>query len=366
MSYDEGAKADVIRRLILPEDQLAGRSSSSASVSRPVTLYAPSHSSPPTRRHATPERRRVDGLGEQLESVSVGEELAEPLRVEPRLVPQHVCHRAVSGPSVSRSAFIVPQAADLVARAAQRGHRQEAGELPPLDRPRAIHPRGSGRGASARAATSSQTSPGCACAGRCGPTQARRPSEVSLATTPCTRPVHQQLGPRSVPGAPERGDEPPCPTRCFRNVAYASVTAGWAGGSADRRVGPGTDTLQGVQLPVMPPVAPMLAKPAAAIPPGQFYKPKWDDPLGRVPRRRRGGDRQPQGAADDAVLPGGGGGGQAGVPARAVIDGEIVIAGETGLDFGRCSSASTRPRAASTARRGDPRELRRLRPARPR
>jgi ATP-dependent DNA ligase len=26
----------------------------------------------------------------------------------------------------------------------------------------------------------------------------------------------------------------------------------------------------------MPPVAPMLAKPAAAIPPGQCYEPKWD------------------------------------------------------------------------------------------
>ena len=26
----------------------------------------------------------------------------------------------------------------------------------------------------------------------------------------------------------------------------------------------------------MPPIAPMLAKPAAVIPPGQFYEPKWD------------------------------------------------------------------------------------------
>ena len=31
-----------------------------------------------------------------------------------------------------------------------------------------------------------------------------------------------------------------------------------------------------IELPVMPPVAPMLAKPVAAIPPGQFYEPKWD------------------------------------------------------------------------------------------
>ena len=31
-----------------------------------------------------------------------------------------------------------------------------------------------------------------------------------------------------------------------------------------------------MDLPRMPPVAPMLAKPAPAIPPGQFYEPKWD------------------------------------------------------------------------------------------
>src|SRR4051812_49683865 len=31
-----------------------------------------------------------------------------------------------------------------------------------------------------------------------------------------------------------------------------------------------------VRLPVMPPVAPMLAKPVAAIPPGECYEPKWD------------------------------------------------------------------------------------------
>jgi ATP-dependent DNA ligase len=31
-----------------------------------------------------------------------------------------------------------------------------------------------------------------------------------------------------------------------------------------------------MQLPVMPPVKPMLAKPVVAIPPGQLYEPKWD------------------------------------------------------------------------------------------
>ena len=31
-----------------------------------------------------------------------------------------------------------------------------------------------------------------------------------------------------------------------------------------------------MKLPVMPPVAPMLSKPVAAIPPGASYEPKWD------------------------------------------------------------------------------------------
>src|SRR5690606_1394278 len=34
--------------------------------------------------------------------------------------------------------------------------------------------------------------------------------------------------------------------------------------------------LAAVKLPVMPPVAPMLAKPIGDIPAGQMYEPKWD------------------------------------------------------------------------------------------
>jgi hypothetical protein len=59
-----------------------------------------------------------------------------------------------------------------------------------------------------------------------------------------------------------------------------------------------------MKLPAMPPVASMLAKPVAAIPPGQFYEPKWTASARSCPRRRRGGDRKPQGAADDPILPG--------------------------------------------------------------
>jgi ATP-dependent DNA ligase len=90
----------------------------------------------------------------------------------------------------------------------------------------------------------------------------------------------------------------------------------------------------GVELPLMPPVAPMLAKPAAAIPPGQCYEPKWDGFRAIV---FRDGDEVEIGSRKErpmtryfpelvaAVT--------RHFPRRAVIDGEIVIAGEGGLDF---------------------------------
>ncbi|HEY2724118.1 MAG TPA: ATP-dependent DNA ligase [Pseudonocardiaceae bacterium] len=82
-----------------------------------------------------------------------------------------------------------------------------------------------------------------------------------------------------------------------------------------------------MQLPVMPPVAPMLAKPAADIPPGQHYEPKWDGFRSII---FRDGDEVEIGSRNErpmtryfpevvaAVL--------ANFPPRAVIDGEIVIA----------------------------------------
>jgi ATP-dependent DNA ligase len=89
-----------------------------------------------------------------------------------------------------------------------------------------------------------------------------------------------------------------------------------------------------MNLPVMPPVAPMLAKPASAIPPGQFYEPKWDGFRAIV---FRDGDEVEIGSRKerpmtryfpevvDAI--------RSSFPERAVIDGEIVIAGDGGLDF---------------------------------
>jgi ATP-dependent DNA ligase len=89
-----------------------------------------------------------------------------------------------------------------------------------------------------------------------------------------------------------------------------------------------------VKLPVVPPVAPMLAKAVAAIPPGQFYEPKWDGFRSIV---FRDGDEVEIGSRKerpmtryfpevvDAV--------RRNLPERCVIDGEIVIAGDGGLDF---------------------------------
>jgi ATP-dependent DNA ligase len=82
-----------------------------------------------------------------------------------------------------------------------------------------------------------------------------------------------------------------------------------------------------VRLPVMPPVPPMLAKPVADIPAGQSYEPKWDgfrsivfcdgDEVEIGSRNERPMTRYfPE--LVEAV--------RAKFPARAVVDGEIVVA----------------------------------------
>ena len=89
-----------------------------------------------------------------------------------------------------------------------------------------------------------------------------------------------------------------------------------------------------MNLPLTHPVQPMLAKPVPAIPPGQFYEPKWDGFRSIV---FRDGDEVEIGSRKErpmtryfpevveAI--------RANLPPRAVIDGEIVIAGDGGLDF---------------------------------
>jgi ATP-dependent DNA ligase len=91
-----------------------------------------------------------------------------------------------------------------------------------------------------------------------------------------------------------------------------------------------------MDLPVMPPVAPMLAKLARELPPagGVLYEPKWDgfrcivfrdgDEVELASRNTKPLTRYfPE--VVEAV--------RAELPDRVVLDGEIVIAGERGLDF---------------------------------
>jgi ATP-dependent DNA ligase len=91
-----------------------------------------------------------------------------------------------------------------------------------------------------------------------------------------------------------------------------------------------------MDLPINPPVKPMLAKPVADIPPGQFYEPKWDGFRSII---FRDGAEVEIGSRNEkpmtryfpevveAVL--------ANFPDRAVIDGEIIVAdtARNTLDF---------------------------------
>jgi ATP-dependent DNA ligase len=89
-----------------------------------------------------------------------------------------------------------------------------------------------------------------------------------------------------------------------------------------------------MQLPVMPPVKPMLAKAAPAIPPGMLYEPKWDGFRAIV---FRDGDEVEIGSRNVRPLtryfPEVVAAVRAALPERCVVDGEIVIAAGTGLDF---------------------------------
>lgn len=91
-----------------------------------------------------------------------------------------------------------------------------------------------------------------------------------------------------------------------------------------------------MKLPVMPPVSPMLSKAAKDLPGGDrfVYEPKWDGFRCIV---FRDGDEVELGSRNERPLtryfpeiiePL-----KAALPAKAVVDGEIVIAGEHGLDF---------------------------------
>src|SRR3954464_9850628 len=89
-----------------------------------------------------------------------------------------------------------------------------------------------------------------------------------------------------------------------------------------------------MKLPVMPPVAPMLAKSVPTIPPGASYEPKWDGFRSLI---FRDGDDVEFGSRNEKPMtryfPELVAAVQAELPERCVLDGEIVIATEAGLDF---------------------------------
>lgn len=89
-----------------------------------------------------------------------------------------------------------------------------------------------------------------------------------------------------------------------------------------------------MRLPVTPPVAPMLAKPVSQIPAGASYEPKWD---GFRSILFRDGAEVELGSRNERPLtryfPELVAAARAELPARCVLDGEIVIANGSGLDF---------------------------------
>ena len=94
--------------------------------------------------------------------------------------------------------------------------------------------------------------------------------------------------------------------------------------------------MNGMDLPVMPPVKPMLAKLSRDLPDatGMLYEPKWDGFRCIV---FRDGDEVELGSRNEKPLtryfPELPPALQASLPQRCVLDGEIVIAGDNGLDF---------------------------------
>jgi ATP-dependent DNA ligase len=89
-----------------------------------------------------------------------------------------------------------------------------------------------------------------------------------------------------------------------------------------------------MELPVLPPVSPMLAKAVREIPPDASYEPKWD---GFRSICFRDGDEVELGSRNERPLtryfPELVAAVRAELPNRCVIDGEIVIATDRGLDF---------------------------------
>jgi ATP-dependent DNA ligase len=89
-----------------------------------------------------------------------------------------------------------------------------------------------------------------------------------------------------------------------------------------------------MDLPVMPPVSPMLAKSVPSVPPGASYEPKWD---GFRSICFRDADEVELGSRNERTMtryfPELVAAVKAELPQRCVVDGEIIVPTDQGLDF---------------------------------
>jgi ATP-dependent DNA ligase len=125
--------------------------------------------------------------------------------------------------------------------------------------------------------------------------------------------------------------------RCFSVVAGIGRPPSVFAPSLRRRDDNGVTGYRGVvRLPFQPPIEPMLAKAADGLPEGDgwLFEPKWDGFRAIV---FRDGDETYIQSRDlkplDRYFPELGAPLRASLPNRCVLDGEVVIAGEGGLDF---------------------------------
>src|SRR6201996_837781 len=133
-------------------------------------------------------------------------------------------------------------------------------------------------------------------------------------------PLDPSSGKYTLSGLVTRTAMPSTSTSSAAAAIYRLQHAGRQNGSMD--------------FPVAPPVSPMLAKSVKTIPPDASYEPKWD---GFRSILFRDGDQVEVGSRNEKPMtryfPELVAAAVAELPPRCVIDGEIVIATEHGLDF---------------------------------
>src|SRR3954471_9783301 len=155
------------------------------------------------------------------------------------------------------------------------------------------------------------------------PTRSRPEPSIWAERWSCPRSTLRGSARRSSPT--RRAPRSPPPSSCPRTRTVRTRRSRGRRGSCEH---------DRIDLPVMPPVAPMLAKPVATIPPGQCYEPKWDGFRSIV---FRDGDEVEIGSRKERPMtryfPEVVAAVKRSFPARAVIDGEIVIARAGALDF---------------------------------